>query len=387
MAGGGSNNRNTETLPGEVISWVIIVACFATGWGVPIGIILLIRKFRKYIRGANRTDNADNEVRAYIPSRASAIGYAPTARKRKSAYRHISAAGVSVPLLLLALILFLIGGSLIYECVRDMTVSAVPFAGALMWKLLRGVFCFAGGASALTMRGFWKRRITRYNGYLAVVGQQGIVPVREVAAAMGTTTERARHDLEKMIADKYFGKSAYIDRELDSIVLSPAAAKKVRQGQDAAQGAPAQGDSEYLRILRELRELNDKIEDEPISDKIDHIENVTAKIFTAVEENPSKLPQIRRFMNYYLPTTLKLLRTYATLERQGVGGENIAEARGNIDRILGTLAQGFEQQHDQLFESDAIDISSDINVLENMMRQDGLTGEGLTMRTLEGGET
>ena len=80
-------------------------------------------------------------------------------------------------------------------------------------------------------------------------------------------------------------------------------------------------------------------------------------------------------MDYYLPTTLKLLRSYATLESQGIEGDNINSAKGDIGRILDTLSHGFEQQLDQLFKADALDISSDIDVLESMMEQDGLAGE------------
>jgi 5-bromo-4-chloroindolyl phosphate hydrolysis protein len=124
--------------------------------------------------------------------------------------------------------------------------------------------------------------------------------------------------------------------------------------------------------------------DPVICGKIQRIEDVTVKIFRLVDEKPQKAPQIRRFMNYYLPTTLKLLHSYETLEKQGVNGENISAAKNDIERVLDTLAAGFEQQLDNLFKSDKLDISADIDVLENLMRQDGLTDEGNMMRTSGG---
>ena len=80
-------------------------------------------------------------------------------------------------------------------------------------------------------------------------------------------------------------------------------------------------------------------------------------------------------MNYYLPTTLKLLKAYARLEKQAVAGENIKSSRQEIERILDKLTEGFRQQLDRLFQADAIDISSDIDVLETMMAKDGLLNE------------
>jgi len=132
---------------------------------------------------------------------------------------------------------------------------------------------------------------------------------------------------------------------------------------------------DYTATLAELREVISFVKDDVISKKALRIEELTEKIFKIAEENPQKQSQLRRFNNYYLPTTLKLLRSYATLEKQGVKGENIMSAKKNIGDILDTLVTGFEQQLDLLFKSDAIDIAADINVLENLMQQDGLKSD------------
>ena len=126
--------------------------------------------------------------------------------------------------------------------------------------------------------------------------------------------------------------------------------------------------------LRKLREANDKIEDEEISDAIDRMEDLTFKIFAYVCDHPEKAPQIRRFMNYYLPTTLKLLDSYYTLSQQGVQGQNITGAMENIRAIMHTIVLAFEKQLDSLFGDEALDISTDITVLEGMLQQEGLTG-------------
>ena len=121
--------------------------------------------------------------------------------------------------------------------------------------------------------------------------------------------------------------------------------------------------------------MNDEIADETVSERIYRIEERTRNIFDYVTEHPEAMPQIRTFMNYYLPTTLKLLESYSRIERVGVAGENMKSSKEKIENILDLLVIGFEQQVDQLFRNESIDISSDISVLEKMMQKDGLNGK------------
>ena len=134
-------------------------------------------------------------------------------------------------------------------------------------------------------------------------------------------------------------------------------------------------DAERSEIIEKIRELDEAILDEEVSAKIRRIQDLTDRILAVVEANPQKKPQIRTFMNYYLPTTLKLLKSYSEFEAQGIAGDTIAQTKASISAILDNLVKGYEQQLDQLFQSEAMDISSDIQVLESMMRRDGLAGE------------
>ena len=138
---------------------------------------------------------------------------------------------------------------------------------------------------------------------------------------------------------------------------------------------PATEQDPYQKILRELRRVNDALPDEDMSDKISRLEAVSAKIFEQAKSDPDKLPRMRKFMDYYLPTSLKLLQTYAELDAQGVEGENITESKHRIEQTMDTLVHAFETQLDQLFQEDAMDVSADIDVMENMLRADGLTGD------------
>jgi len=125
--------------------------------------------------------------------------------------------------------------------------------------------------------------------------------------------------------------------------------------------------------LQEMRRLDENIEDEKISTAIVRLEQVCGKIFDQVKAQPEKLPQIRKFMDYYLPTTLKILNAYDRMDSQGVAGENINSTMTKVEGMMDTIVTAFEKQLDSLFGSEALDISTDITVLENMMAREGLT--------------
>ena len=143
---------------------------------------------------------------------------------------------------------------------------------------------------------------------------------------------------------------------------------------------PAMPEDEYARTLREIRRMNDEIADEAVSARIDRLEIVTASIFSVIREQPEKAGAARKFLNYYLPTTLKLLESYSLMERQSYQGENIQASRRNIEEILEKLVYAVEQQQDRLFKADALDIEAEIQALDTMLHIDGLTQQqGLRM--------
>lgn len=129
--------------------------------------------------------------------------------------------------------------------------------------------------------------------------------------------------------------------------------------------------------IQAMRALNDSIQDETISAQIDRLEEVSSRIFQYVKDNPAKLPQIRKFMSYYLPTTIKLLTAYDQMSRQGVSGENITGTMEKVEGMMSSIVQAFEKQLDSLFGDEAMDISTDITVLENMMVREGLAADDL----------
>jgi|GEM_PF-2219739 len=231
------------------------------------------------------------------------------------------------------------------------------------------------GLSALGVNRKLFGRLKLRRRYLKVVGDSQHVDVALLSRSLGRSESAVRREIEAMIDDGYFGEGAYFDYGLDALVLDAATVRDMHETVSEVADAPEIAVSEYDRILRELRTLDAKIEDSGISAKIERIGVTCAKIFEIVKSEPDKLPQIRRFMNYYLPTTLKLLRSYVTLEKQGITGDNIEEAKENINRVLSALADGYDKQLDQLFRTDVLDIGADIEVLESMLASDGLAAE------------
>ena len=121
------------------------------------------------------------------------------------------------------------------------------------------------------------------------------------------------------------------------------------------------------------------IADQVISQKIDRIELLTGEIFRYLSKHPEREGELRTFMDYYLPQTLKILETYAQLEAQGVETDNIRKAKDQISDVLDQLTESYERQLDKLFDTDVLDISADIDVMKKMLQNDGLAADALAM--------
>lgn len=124
-------------------------------------------------------------------------------------------------------------------------------------------------------------------------------------------------------------------------------------------------------MLTEIREVNDAIADAVMSAKIDHIGEITSKIFVYLREKPDKEGQLRSFLSYYLPTTLKILRPTPRWRPRGSKGRTIKAAKSRIEGMMDKVVDGFEKQLDRLFQDDAMDIATDVEVLERMLDKDG----------------
>ena len=248
-------------------------------------------------------------------------------------------------------------------------IAAVVFLGLLSWPLI------------LTLR---RRRRRRQAAKLTLC----LARLRNSFVTYGELNRRSgiilrEKKLQWMIGKGWVKNIALDDahacvRVLDDDKAESAAPEPAPPPEAAPipEDLPVTGNKAYDAKLREIRDLNERIADRAVSDKIDHIEALTADIFQLIAEHPDRSAEIRRFMNYYLPTTFKLLESYSLMEKQRYQGESIRASRAQIEAVLDQIIRAIERQQDKLFQSDALDVETDISVLKTMMSADGLTESG-----------
>ena len=361
--------------------WPLIILSFCFGlW--PIGLVLLFGKLfaddgKKTAQNAPPLQGTPGQAAASAaaPRRQTKAAKAvkkvtksPAAKKSNAWWLKIGG---------LALLFFGLNGMV--DAIDSLLWDLQNGTAALWWleDLLGGLAITAGGGAMLYSGFSMDRQIKRFSKYLLVLGDREAMPIDELARTLGYSERRVEKDLEKMIDKGYFGGKAYLNVELGYLFRGGNAAAGFRQRFEEAQDAreerkapPKEAEEGYSGILRNIRRANDQIADPILSAKIDRLEDITAKIFKAVEEDPRKKDRIGTFLNYYLPTTQKLLDSYAQFEAAGVEGENLRQAKERIENTMDSIVKGFEHQLDELYQADAMDVDSDIRVMEHMLRRD-----------------
>jgi hypothetical protein len=280
-----------------------------------------------------------------------------------------------------------------------------------------------------------RKQLERMRHIINILGNKPYVSLRAITKATGRSRGDVTKTINEMIAKGYLGSEAYIDHSKNMLIVERAYEQQAQDENSsfgmhvdfdfeefkniasdiartiknsfqseyvgdneeepqeasyekvepeaekpAAEAEPKNARKGHQEILDKLQLLNDQILDENVSGRIDRIAQLTDNIYDVVDKNPDRANEVRKFMNYYLPTTIKLLGSYGMLERQSYQGENIVAARRNIEDILDTLVHAFEKQLDRLFAAEAVDISSDIQVLETMIAKDGLTQQAMRLK-------
>lgn len=238
---------------------------------------------------------------------------------------------------------------------------------------------FAIGGGIMFGRGNYLGHMTRRSQrYILAIGNVDAMPLDEIAKRVNRKPSQAVKELQKLIDKGYLGEDAYIDKERGYFLRFGATLEDetpVRKQEPEAEPlvTPAAEEEGYAGILRNIRRANNRIADPELSRKIARIEQVTGLIFKEVEEHPEKRERIHTFFDYYLPTTQKLLDTYADFEATGVEGANLRQAKQRIRQTMDAIVEGFERQLDHLYGADALDVVTDIQVMEAMLNRDGAT--------------
>ncbi|MCQ2558250.1 MAG: 5-bromo-4-chloroindolyl phosphate hydrolysis family protein [Oscillospiraceae bacterium] len=246
--------------------------------------------------------------------------------------------------------------------------GVLEFLSYLAW-VASGAGMIAGGVGI-------RNAEKRYTRYRAAIGANPAIHIATLAKKMGRKEKQVKRDLQKMLEKGYFGAGAYINEELGYLFASSEADEELQKARDAAMAkekaaseaeAAEQEVNYYTSIISQIRDVNDRIAQPEMTRKIYRLEDITRKIFLTVEESPEKRSKISRFLSYYLPTTLKLLESYAKLEKTGLDGENIASSKKTIEDSMDSIVNGFERQLDELYKSDVLDIETELGAMTRMM--------------------
>ena len=343
-----SRSKNDNSGP-DVGYWIMTAIFFATGlW--PVGLIMLISKLSDPKRRKTAAKTASTTTR-----KASAAIQKVTQTPQYSAKsaKRMKIAGI---------LLTIVGAVAFFNGVADNLFWLEDgFQLHYVKYFLEGLFyptgLLAGGIGLLIGSG----------------SKRSSISVASLARAAEVSERRAERDLQAMLEKGLWGEEAYLDLGRGMLFRSHEAAEdqERQERQREAPQVPQEAEEGYSGMLRSIRRSNDRIADPELSRKMDRLEEIAGKILKLVEEDPAKKNQAATFLNYYLPTTEKLLDSYADFEEAGVSGENLTQAKEKIRRTMDSIMAGFERQLDALYHADAMDVDSDIRVMETMLRRDG----------------
>ena len=281
-------------------------------------------------------------------------------------------------------VLFILAGA-----IPSASFALVPTAGALFMSLPLWLILTWRGSSI-------RKRYTRFQMYMSRLRKSGFASISELARSVGRSEQYVIRDLQKMLSDGMFPEGhfdekytcfianntswqQYIaaqDGYYNRVNNSASAAKpqetvidESKKQNDRVNAVIKQG-TEYIN---KIHQINDDLPDEEISAKLDTLETTIVKIFQHIDEHPEQLPELDKFMQYYMPTTIKLITVYRDFDIQPIQGENINTAKKEILGTLDTINHAFIKLFDSLFQATAWDVSADISVLETMLAREGLT--------------
>lgn len=294
-------------------------------------------------------------------------------------------------------------GTISPAALGDVVVSAAEGGGVLMtgtdyvMNTAYNVLGIVSGVLGLATAGFgWMtacgaarmkagRQMGLFADYADSVDYHKGLPVSMLADLTHQKPKKVHKRLQKYIRKGWL--NAWLDDKTDTLYLTAEdyraaqealAAQRARPApqpeQEAAPETPLNLETarRFAKVLEQEQQL---MQDTQGAEELAHMQKTTEAICDWLETHPESLPKARRFAEYYIPTTLKLLHTYNDV--QGQKGDNAESIRRDIAGILHTLNQAYSNLYDNLLSDVALDVSSEIAALQGMLANDGLTGEGL----------
>jgi len=267
----------------------------------------------------------------------------------------------------------------------------------VLWPLL-AIFLIMG----IVGRGMMKRA-NRFKKYMFTLNGKTYGQVSDLAFAVSKSETFVQNDLQKMINANWF-RQARLSHDKQTLMVHREAyehyeAQRNHQfemdrvqeaNRQAHEQLPAQARMVIQKgedFMKEIHEKKVAISDYDMTLKLSDLETTLKKIFKRVGTHPEVVPQVRKMMDYYLPTTVKLLDAYVQLDKQSIAGTNISAAKAEIDESLDTLTTAYEKLLDDLFQDVMLDVSTDIAVLNTMLTQDGLKANGFDNMTMPQADT
>lgn len=248
-----------------------------------------------------------------------------------------------------------------------------------------------------------RKRAIRFQEYVKQIGNRTYCTIEELSQKTGRGRAKVLRDLKKMIEKRMFLQGHLDQQETCVIVtnetyqqyLNTQEQAKLRESQQKELDAQrAQLPEECQKILEEgrayiqyIQKCNDEIPGADMSQKLDRLKVIITRIFEEVGKNPALASDLRKFMNYYLPTTKKLIDVYREMDKETIISENVTKTKREIEDTIDTINQAFENLLNSFFEEKALDVSSDISVLHTMLAQEGLTGRDFEGLTGKGGKS
>ncbi|MGN0240137.1 MAG: 5-bromo-4-chloroindolyl phosphate hydrolysis family protein [Candidatus Weimeria sp.] len=272
-------------------------------------------------------------------------------------------------------------------------IFILSLAGGLLNKIfglfVLGTVCLIADVILFILHSRTRKALKSYSDfekYRVIIGNDEYETIDELALRTREQKDQIISELKGLKKAGYLPKAVLDDKET-VVVLSDYAYRyymdyeKQQQKAEASEAADMKLPEEARAVIAQgekyiadFHHLNDIIPDEGLSEKLDRLEKIIKKIFEEVRRRPQKASDLHRLLDYYLPTTKKLVQAYADSENNP-DTENISQIKSEIESSLDMINSACEKIFDQMFSEDAMDISSDINVMKQMMEQDGLVND------------